>query len=38
MSLYSGSQSPRSVAVPEVRVFLIVTGAEGDEGRVWMLS
>ena len=38
VSLSSGSRSPRRVAVPEVRVFLIVKSAEGDEGRVRMMS
>jgi len=34
VSLSSGSQRPRRVALPEVRVFLIVKGAKGDERRV----
>ena len=34
VSLSSGSQRTRRVAVLEVRVFLIVKGAEGDEGRL----
>jgi hypothetical protein len=40
VSLSSGSQSPRSVAVTEVKVFFffIVKGAEGDEGKLWMMS
>jgi hypothetical protein len=39
VSLSSGTQRPRRVAVLEVRVFFFkVKGGEGDEGRVWMVS
>jgi hypothetical protein len=34
VSLSSGTERPRRVTILEVRVFFIVMGAEGDEGRV----
>jgi hypothetical protein len=43
VSLSTGTQRPRRVAVLEVSFFFlsfffIVKGAEGDEGRLWMVS